>query len=362
MSGDPLAGQEQSGAFAAPGNAGAARNFERPAPSLRAGGRAALHDVTALVRGELEEVNRIVEEALRPKRSELRELLGHVGAFRGKQLRPALCLLVAKALGGLGPVHLKVAAILEMIHSATLIHDDILDGALVRRNLACLHEVYGHEVSVLIGDYIYARAFQMSVELPDTRCSRLLAEITRVVCQGEVTQILHRFDLSMSEELYLSVIGEKTASLYAASAELGALYAGAGGPTVEAMREFGYALGLAFQIIDDCLDVEGEEAVVGKSLGTDVGKGKLTLPFLHLLGRLDRAGRSRFREILRAGDPATRQARLAAEFDLRPGLDYAHDVADRWLRRARTLLDGLPGGKEVEALRSMTDFVLHRRN
>jgi len=325
------------------------------------GGSTALEDVTALVRAELVQVNRLVEEALMPERSELRALLGHVSGFRGKQLRPALCLLVGKALGGLRPAHLKVGAILEMIHSATLIHDDILDGALVRRNLASLHSVYGHEVSVLIGDYIYARAFQMSVELPDTRCSRLLAEITRIVCQGEVTQILHRYDLDMSENLYLEVIGEKTASLYGAAGELGAAYAGGEEGLCSRMRDFGYQLGLAFQIIDDCLDVEGEESIVGKSLGTDFGKGKLTLPFLYFLRSLSAAERAEFDRILREGNPAERQRVLMERFDLSEGLAYAHRAADACLKRALGRLEGLPPSEELEALRTMTDFVLNRR-
>ncbi len=362
-------------------------------PSVR--GSTALKDVTALVDDELGRVRCAVADALRPENGELRPLLDHVARFRGKQLRPALVLLVAKALGNCTDAHIPVAAIVELIHAATLVHDDILDGAIVRRQLATLNAIHGSEVSVLLGDYIYAKAFHMSVLLPDQRCSRLLAEVTRVICQGEMTQMLHRWDLDLTEAQYLRVIGEKTGVLYGASSELGALYAAQSGSAphlVRDMRDFGYNLGLAFQIIDDCLDVEGDESVVGKSLGTDFGKGKLTLPFLWVLRGLDESGRRRFAEIFRgAGAPGgarldmasgngvasgaagtartstavddgmRKQAQLASEFDLAGGLNYAHERADGYLRTALTCLDRIPGNEYLDALRSMADFVLHRK-
>ncbi|MEZ5990552.1 MAG: polyprenyl synthetase family protein [Planctomycetota bacterium] len=261
----------------------------------------------------------------------------------------------------MSPLHDKVAAIIEMIHVATLVHDDILDGALVRRSLPSLNAIHGHEVSVLLGDYIYAKAFHMSVSMPDQRCSRLLAEVTRVICQGEITQMLHRYDLDTTEDLYLRVIGEKTAVLYGASGELGAAYAGGTPDQVEACRRFGHALGTAFQIIDDCLDVEGEEAVVGKSLGTDFGKGKLTLPFLHLYAGLGAGDRRRFEEIFADPGLEDRQAVLAGRFDLSEGLRYAHDRADAFLHEALAALGNLPASAYLEALRTMTDYVLERR-
>ncbi len=327
-------------------------------------------DVTGLVQEELAEVNRCVEEALLPNRPELRALLGHVSGFRGKQLRPTLNLLVAKALGRLCPEHTQVGAILEMIHTATLVHDDILDGALIRRKLASLHSVYGHEVSVLVGDYIYARAFQMSVDLPDPRCSRLLSEVTRVICQGEVTQMLHRFDLAFSEEQYNEVIYEKTAILYGAAAELGAFYAGAPEERVQEFRAFGDALGMAFQIIDDILDVAGDEEVVGKSLGTDLDKGKLTLPLIHLHQSLSPGDQKAFEELFRDGSREGRQLAIAQRFDLKPGIDYAQAQADAFLERALAILtkvaqemapESKPDSLEaLEALRTLADFVLKR--
>ncbi len=322
----------------------------------------ALSDVTMLVRPELDSVTELVERALKPDAPELQALLAHVGGFRGKQLRPAMVLLVGKSLGRSSPEHLTVAAVIEMIHTATLVHDDILDGALVRRKLASLNAISGEEIAVLVGDYIYAKAFHMSVSLPDQRCSKLLAEVTRVVCQGEITQMLHRGDMDFSEARYLEVIGEKTAILYGASAELGAAYAGAHEACIEACQRFGYKLGLAFQIIDDCLDVEGVEEIVGKSLGTDFGKGKLTLPFLYLLRSLSGQQRARFAEILSAPDVEDRQGLLQQDFDLAEGLAYAHERANELLREARSELDALPENEYRNGLQTMADFVLNRRN
>lgn len=326
-----------------------------------------LEDVTGLIGRELARVAAIVEQALMPDDPELRPLLDHVSGYRGKQLRPALVLLVAKALtaaGGRGVTeqHLAVAAIVEMIHTATLVHDDILDGALVRRKLASLNALHGEDVSVLLGDYIYAKAFHMSVSLPDQRCSRLLAEVTRVICQGEITQMMHRFDVELGEDRYFRIIGEKTAMLYGASSELGAIYAGVDDETVQACHDFGYKLGLAFQIIDDCLDIAGDESIVGKSLGTDFESGKLTLPLLRVYDGLDETGRSRFREMFRAGETADRRRILAREFDLSGGLAYAHATADRLLDEALECLAVLPESASLAALRAMTQFVARRQN
>ena len=326
----------------------------------------ALKDVTALVSAELEDVSRIVKLALEPQSPELRGLLEHAGGFRGKQLRPAMVLLTARAIGEITPAHLTIAAIVEMLHAATLVHDDILDDAGMRRGLPTIHAVSGSEIAVLLGDYLYAKAFHLAVSLDDPRCSRVLAEAVRLICQGEMTQMVHRFDLELTEERYFDVIYEKTAILYGASSQLGAIYGGADEAVADRFKKFGDELGLAFQIIDDCLDIEGDENIVGKSLGTDFEKGKLTLPFLWLLRNASESDRRRFEELFRAkvdgvSERLLLERRLAAEFDLAGGLRYAHDRADACLRAALGSLDGLPSNPAMEALRSMTDYVLHRQ-
>lgn len=326
----------------------------------------ALKDVTALVGAELDEVAQIVARALRPESPELESMLEHAASFRGKQLRPAMVLLTAKALGDLRPEHRTVAAIVEMLHAATLVHDDILDEAGLRRGMPTVHAVSGSEIAVLLGDYLYAKAFHLAVSLDDPTCSRVLAEAVRVICQGEMTQMVHRFDLDLGEKRYFDVIYEKTAILYGASSRLGAVYAGADEAIAQRFQVFGDELGLAFQIIDDCLDIQGDESVVGKSLGTDFDKGKLTLPFLWILDKASADERKRFEEIFRSkpegvAERLTLERQLAANFDLEGGLRYAHERADACLRKALASLDGLESNPAMDALRSMADYVLHRQ-
>ena len=220
---------------------------------------------------------------LRPDEASLSALVAHVAGYRGKQLRPALVFLAGKMFDGMGSAHYTCAKVVELIHTATLVHDDILDGASVRRSGATINELHGNEVPVLLGDYIYALAFRMAVSLDDPTCARVFSSAVRVVCQGEITQCLHRGDLDWDEERYFKVIREKTASLYAAACRAGGHYAGADAAQQDALWAFGEDLGVAFQIIDDCLDLTGEESVVGKSLGSDLSLGKLTLPMIHLL-------------------------------------------------------------------------------
>ena len=222
-------------------------------------------------------MNDQLQSDLAPDDPSLRPLLDHVARFRGKQLRPALVYLTGHLFGNVTPAHDTCAKVVELIHTATLVHDDILDGAAMRRSEATINELHGNEVPVLLGDYIYALGFHMAVSLDDPTCARMFSDAVRLVCQGEIVQCLHRGDTSWDEARYLRVIGEKTASLYAAACRVGAHYAGAESNQIEALASFGYDLGLAFQIIDDCLDLNGDEAVGGKSLGTDLGLGKLTL-------------------------------------------------------------------------------------
>ena len=337
-------------------------------------------DLLAPVRDELARVNRELAADLLPREQDLRPLVEHVGSYRGKQLRPALVFLAAKALGGVREPHFTVAKVVELIHTATLVHDDILDDATLRRQVQTLNAMHGNEVPVLLGDYLYATAFWLSMQLEDVTCSRVLADVVRVVCQGEITQILHRFDFDWSEPRYEQVITEKTASLYAAACRLGAHYAGADAAAVAALTEYGLELGVAFQIVDDCLDLGGEERVVGKSLGTDLQKGKLTLPLLWLLhtngrgggdGRDGRDGGAglaggltgsgeRLRQLM-TGDDDHRLQRLRDEFDLDAAIGYSLERAAARIRRAQAALEPLPPSSARACLAAVGEYVLARR-
>ena len=329
-----------------------------------------LHDVTSLVQAPLDRLNRELLQDLAPGHPEMRPLVEHVGGFRGKQLRPVLTFLSGMAArgathsGGLGDDVVTVAKVVELLHTATLVHDDVLDSASVRRRIETINHLTGVETAVLLGDYIYAKAFHMAVQLPDPTAARWLAETVRVICQGEITQILHRFDYQWSEDRYFTVIAEKTASLYAAACRLGGFYAA--GPEagaanegrLRALEEFGLELGIAFQIVDDCLDLDGEEAVVGKSLGTDLSKGKITLPMLYLLR--DDSQAQKLKDLLGTSE-AEGLRRLRAEFPLEHAIAYAMEEAQRRIAKAQASLSQLPSGPARDALHDLASFVLTRR-
>ncbi|MCC6672950.1 MAG: polyprenyl synthetase family protein [Planctomycetes bacterium] len=314
----------------------------------------------AQVRAELDRVNRELQEDVRPDAPELVPLIEQVARYRGKQLRPALVLLSARACGAVRDEHIVVAKVVELIHTATLVHDDVLDGGVLRRQVPTVNALYGNEVPVLLGDYLYARAFHMAVQMSDQTCSRVLSETTRVVCQGEITQILHRFDWNLSEERYTEIVRDKTASLYAAACRLGGHYAGATPALVEALDHFGTRMGIAFQIVDDCLDLRGTEAVVGKSLGTDLDKGKMTLPLLHLL-RSGAEVADRLRRMLSETAAEARLDRLRRDFDLDRAIAYALGRAEHHVACARRALQDFPAGPARDALATVAGYVLERQ-
>ncbi|MCA8942727.1 MAG: polyprenyl synthetase family protein [Planctomycetes bacterium] len=320
-----------------------------------------LRDLTALVRPDLDRVAAELVEDLRPEQSDLLPFVEHAASYQGKQLRAALVFLAPRALGlETGDDHVEVAKIIELLHTATLVHDDVLDGAMIRRQESTINAEHGTELPVLLGDYIYARAFHMSVQLGDSTCSRVLADVTRRICQGEITQIIHRFDFDWTVERYDEVIRDKTALLYGAACRLGAHYSGAPAASCEALDRFGVELGMAFQIVDDCLDIDGDETVVGKSLGTDLGKGKLTLPLLWLMR--EPAKRDELRALMEGSSTdADKLERLHSGFDVRGAVDFAHAAAERRVRDAIDSVDGLLDGSAKDAMLGIADYVLTRR-
>ncbi len=324
-----------------------------------------LADCFAPVAQDLAALEAEIRRELATDSRALEGLVGHISKYAGKRLRPALVFLGAKATTGrVTASHPKLAAIVELIHTATLVHDDILDHASMRRRVPTVNELHGNHVPVLLGDFIYARAFAMSVALPTPDASRLLARVTQVVCRGEIDQIFGRFDFGLDEPRYLKIIEAKTAELYAASCELGALYAGASRDQVERLSRFGRAIGIAFQVIDDCLDLIGDEAVVGKSLGTDLDGGKLTLPLIRLAATSSPDDRRRLESLIsdRTEDAAgSRRARLTEQFDLGPSLEYAFQRADDFIREATDSIDPLPPSAAKDALRAVAEFVICRK-
>jgi octaprenyl-diphosphate synthase len=274
-------------------------------------------------------------------------------------LRPSLLLLWGKACGELTDAHVTVATVVEMVHMATLVHDDVLDEAELRRKGATINHLRGNEAAVLLGDYLISHSYHLCSSLDSQFASRLIGRTTNEVCEGELLQIDNRNNLDLDEETYLSIISRKTASLTAACCLLGAKLAGADERTVRHADRFGRALGIAFQIQDDILDIVGDVQDVGKTLGIDIEKVKLTLPVIHFLRTAPREHRALLRSLLSSRE-ADKVERIRNLILPSPSIAYARAHAQRYVDEARAALGVLRGGEPRQALDTMAEFVIAR--
>ena len=277
----------------------------------------------------------------------------------GKRLRPMLLLLTAGALGHRGPDAHQLAAVVEFIHTATLLHDDVVDESDLRRGRKTANAVWGNAASVLVGDFLYSRSFQLMVELERMDVQRILADTTNTIAEGEVLQLLHVRNPDTDEAAYLRVIERKTAILFAAATRLGALLAGADASTCDALHRYGLALGYAFQIADDVLDYASDAATLGKNLGDDLAEGKATLPLIHAMQHSDAATRAVLRDAIEHGDTAAMPQVLAA-IDACGSLDYSRERALHYARDAEAALAGLGDNEFVAALRGLAQYSVNR--
>jgi octaprenyl-diphosphate synthase len=276
---------------------------------------------------------------------------------QGKRLRPSLALLSTSACGTAldeGPINLGV--IVELIHVATLVHDDINDGALVRRSKPTANAKWGNEISVLLGDCLFARALQIAASFPTTEVCRRVAEATNVVCSGEILQTQNRYNFNLTIDEYLKFIEMKTAELFAVSCELGGYLGGADSDVKHSLREYGLNLGIAYQIYDDCLDIFGQEPKAGKSLGTDLAKGKLTLPILRVIADAPAAEREKVNAlILRNGQGNARD--WMKLFGKHLAIEYTLDVTQKYIQAASAALARVPASESRDRLSQLADFV-----
>jgi octaprenyl-diphosphate synthase len=314
------------------------------------------------VEAGMEQMRACVSSQLASDHAAVSEMTEHLGSFRGKQLRAALVLLSAHAAGNEHPELPQVASVIEMIHLATLVHDDVLDGAEVRRRVACVNERWDNQVAVLLGDLLYARAFHLSTTLSSPMVSEVLSRATQRICEGEIIQAGSRRAFEMDVEQYETIAAAKTATLYRAACELGAAYPTADNPRqVAALASFGEDVGLAFQIVDDVLDLVGEQEAVGKSVGNDVQDGKVTLPVLATYASADEPVRAAIRAAYGDADVGDRRAALRSACDLQAGVDRAMERARDLVAQANNRLECLDEGPSKEALSMLGDYVLERK-
>lgn len=287
------------------------------------------------------------------------EMCDIVRSYRGKMLRPALLLLTAEAVGGVRHEHHTLAAVVEMVHMATLVHDDVLDEAAERRRQPTIRSISGNAAAVLLGDYLISHAFHLCSGLRSQSASRRVGATTNTVCEGELLQNHHRGNLALREEEYYDIVRRKTGALTAVACELGASHAGADEAVVTAMHDFGMAAGVAFQIVDDLLDIAGEQREVGKSLGRDVALGKATLPVIHCLGSASAVAKSEVASILRGERPYDAR-RLAALLRDSGSLDYAMIAARAEVETALGKLTALPHSAARTSLASLAELITQR--
>jgi len=304
------------------------------------------------VKGELE----TIEERLRFQVQEFDPgISGYVSYAldsNGKRIRPALVLLAAHATGKSTPQHIDLAVALELIHLATLVHDDIMDGASQRRGKPTAFAKWGAELSVLLGDCLFCHALKLSSQFTDHSISCKIAEASNEVCSGEILQTQRRFDLKLSIPEYIKIISMKTGALFRISTELSAVLNGCRPDEVLAMRNYGDYLGIAYQIYDDCLDLVGTEGATGKTVGTDLEKGKLTLPLLHLLAQASPAEQERLHTIILHGTPENR-VELLAQVVERGGLKNAVRRIQSYLDQAVASLQVLPKSSYRDTLEAI---------
>lgn len=322
---------------------------------------ATLADLQAPVRGRLEDVRRELRRIVEADFGLIAEVNAHLLQMHGKMLRPTLLLLADEATGAPEPRAETLGAVVELIHLATLVHDDSVDHSVRRRGMPTINALFSHQVSVIMGDYLYSRAVTELVRLDDLEPLRILGRVTNEMTVGEMRQLLAHDRLAFSEEQYDLLIRAKTASLMSGACETGAIRAPAA--QRDALREFGLRLGMAFQIVDDLLDYTGDATVTGKPVGADLREHKVTLPLIHALPRLGRAERAEVARLMDTDDPPEGQIAAVIEAVTEAGgLEYARERALAHATTAEAALEALPPSVAREALRASIPYVLDRRS
>lgn len=309
-----------------------------------------------LVRPELDRIEAIIQEQARAFDPAVAGYVAYVCNTSGKRIRPALAILAGGATGGVTEDHRRLSVILELIHIASLVHDDIMDGADIRREMPTAAAKWGNSLSVLLGDSLFAYALEQATTFEEASVCRRIAKASRDVCSGEILQTQRRFDFSLSLPDYFRIIEMKTAALFAAASGLGALLNKQPDSVVDSMHNFGLKLGTAYQIYDDCLDLVGDEKIVGKTLGTDLAKGKLTLPMLYLLGNATESQRTKIQRMVLKGEPMDTSI-LAGIADYEGAIERAVGTAKTILNEAIAFLDVLGSSEQLEAMQGIGDYL-----
>ncbi|SFM96847.1 polyprenyl synthetase family protein [Dokdonella immobilis] len=318
-----------------------------------------LADVQALAAPGMAAVNALIRSRLASDVVLINQISEHIISSGGKRLRPMLHLLAARAAGYRGDDHVPLAALIEFIHTSTLLHDDVVDESDLRRGRKTANALWGNAASVLVGDFLYSRSFQMMVELDSMRIMRILADTTNRIAEGEVLQLLNIGNADTSEQAYLDVIERKTAVLFSAATRLGAVLAGLPSDQEEALARYGLDLGYAFQIADDVLDYVSDAETLGKNIGDDLAEGKPTLPVIHAIAYGTPEQAASLRRAIESGGLDSLDNIVAAIRDT-GALEHARARAEQYARSAQSALSVLPASNARDALAVLADYSVNR--
>lgn len=312
-----------------------------------------------LIDVQLGQVKELIDEQLLGCSASVSRLLETFSSCSGKMVRPVMVLLAGACCGKITDEHIRIAAVVEMIHNATLLHDDVIDEGQKRRGLPTVNSLWGNESAVLLGDFLLSRVFEMCTDL-QPRFQKIIAAATARTCEGELRQIVQRQNWQLSESEYIDIITEKSAALFSSACFLGALLAQASKTQTQALARFGLNVGIAFQITDDLLDIIGEESKTGKTLGSDVDKNKLTLAVIHLLRVVERSEKAVvIKKLSTAGESKEALTEMLRSYE---SLEYASSRAQEFVTKAITSLADLEESKAKQALIEMGSFVAGRAN
>lgn len=321
---------------------------------------APLEELRALVSDDWASVNRVIFQRLGSDVALVNQVAHHIIHHGGKRLRPLAVLLSARACSSPSKDHIAAAAIIEFIHTATLLHDDVVDNSGLRRGKETANSLFGNEASVLVGDFLYSRAFQMMVELRELKVLEVLANATNTIAEGEVLQLMNCNNPDITEADYMEVIYRKTAKLFEAGARLGAILAGQGQAIEQALAAYGRHLGRAFQLVDDALDYDAKPEELGKNIGDDLADGKPTLPLIYAMNNGSAAERHMIREAVLSGSTQNLTS-IQLAIETSGGLAYTASCAEAEADRAVEALDALPQSKYKEGLKGLARFAVKRR-
>jgi octaprenyl-diphosphate synthase len=316
-----------------------------------------LEEIRALVHPDLSGVDQVIRSRLRSEVPLVERVAEHIISGGGKRLRPLLVVLAGRACGYSGHAHVEAAAFIEFIHTATLLHDDVVDASSMRRGRDTANEVFGNQASVLVGDFVYSRAFQMMASLESQRVMEIMADATNVIAEGEVLQLMNAHDPETTEQRYLEVIYRKTARLFEAGAEVAAVLSDRSPDIQRALAQYGRHLGIAYQLVDDVLDFRSNPAERGKNLGDDLAEGKPTLPLIYALRSASEPNRALIRTAIRQGGLAQLEPIVSA-IESTGGLEYAAELARRESAAALAALEKLPDSIYKSGLAALARFAV----